>query len=262
VTLRVNPRRATTDAVVAELEAAGVAVERGRLVADALVVRGTGDPRALPAVRDGRATPQDQGSQAVVGVLDPQPGERVLDVAAAPGGKATAAAERVGDDGLVVAADLYPGRLRLVRDAALRLGLISIQPVVSDGARATGAVREFRPGAPRRSVQRPGCTASTGRGALARTPERRRAARVAAARPPASRGGGRHPGGRLVYAVCTLTRAETSDIDTWAAAALPELVALEPPGEPWRRQGRGAVILPCDADTDGMFVLAFERSRT
>ena len=50
-------------------------------------------------MRDGRATPQDQGSQAVVDVLDPQPGDRVLDVAAAPGGKATAGAERVGDDG-------------------------------------------------------------------------------------------------------------------------------------------------------------------
>src|SRR5262249_24710850 len=81
-TLRPNPRRTTPDALVAELERQRIRVERGRVVPDALVVSGLGDPAELPSVVQGRATPQDQGSQAVVEVLDPQPGDRVLDVAA------------------------------------------------------------------------------------------------------------------------------------------------------------------------------------
>ena len=74
-----------------------------------------GDIGALARVREGRATPQDQASQAVVAVLDPQPGERVLDLAAAPGGKSAASAERMRDEGLVVAADVNAGRMRAAR---------------------------------------------------------------------------------------------------------------------------------------------------
>jgi len=69
------------------------------------------------------------------------------------------------------------------------------------------------------------------------------------------------PGGRLVYSVCTLTKIETQAIDAFAASELPEFVALDPPGSPWRRHGRGALLVPSVARTDGMFVLVLERSR-
>jgi 16S rRNA (cytosine967-C5)-methyltransferase len=139
VTLRPNPLRTTTEALTEELaggpEGPGVHVETGRLVGDALLVRGVGDLARLPAVAEGRATPQDQASQAVAAAVGARPGERILDLAAAPGGKATAMAEAMGDDGLVVAADLRPGRAGRVRDAALRLGLRSVQTLVADGRR-------------------------------------------------------------------------------------------------------------------------------
>src|SRR5579871_779023 len=135
VTLRVNRARTDPETVAAELRDANVEVTRGSLVPDALLVRHTGDLAALPAVRDGRVSPQDQASQAVVGILDPQPGERVLDLASAPGGKATAAAERMRGDGLVVAADLHPGRVRTIVRAAERLSLQSlVVPVIADGS--------------------------------------------------------------------------------------------------------------------------------
>ncbi|HEX9505036.1 MAG TPA: transcription antitermination factor NusB, partial [Acidimicrobiia bacterium] len=63
VTLRPNPCRTSADELETELQRAGVHVERGALIRDALLVRGIGDPARLPAVRDGRATPQDQASQ-------------------------------------------------------------------------------------------------------------------------------------------------------------------------------------------------------
>ncbi|HKN90268.1 MAG TPA: transcription antitermination factor NusB, partial [Acidimicrobiia bacterium] len=141
VTLRPNPLRTTPEALAAELTGdrdagpAGVQVEPGRLVPSALLVRGVGDLARLPAVAEGRATPQDQASQAVAAAVAARPGERILDMAAAPGGKATALAEAMGDDGLVVAADLRPGRAARIGDAALRLGLHSVQVLVADGRR-------------------------------------------------------------------------------------------------------------------------------
>jgi 16S rRNA (cytosine967-C5)-methyltransferase len=67
------------------------------------------------------------------------------------------------------------------------------------------------------------------------------------------------PGGRLLYAVCTLTAAETVAIDEWLALTRPDLVAEPPPGPPWSAVGRGARLLPQAARTDGMYVLALRR---
>ena len=65
-----------------------------------------------------------------------------------------------------------------------------------------------------------------------------------------------------MYSVCTLTRAETVDVDVWAERHLPAFDALAPPGAPWRPLGRGALLLPQAAGTDGMYVLVLRRDRT
>ena len=232
MTLRVNRVRTTPEDVAAELRDAGMEVARGTLVPDALVVRHSGDLAAVPAVRDGRVTPQDQSSQAIVGVLDPQPGDRVLDVAAAPGGKATAAAERMHGDGIVVAADLHRGRARTIARAALRLELHNmIAPIVANGSHPP-----VRDGAFDRVLLDAPCS---GLGVLRRRPDARwrvEPSAVEAARGACNASCSRpraravRPGGRLVYSVCTVTPAETIEIDAWAAASLPEFVAVAPPG--------------------------------
>jgi 16S rRNA (cytosine967-C5)-methyltransferase len=260
ITLRVNPLRATVGDVERELAAHGARVERGALVADALVVRDAGDVGALPAVRDGRVTPQDQASQAIVAVLDPQPGECVLDVAAAPGGKATASAERMRNTGLVVAADASAGRVRFLARNAARLGLDAIAPVVADGRAVS-----FRPGVFDRVLLDAPCS---GLGVLRRRPDARWRVQPGSVddlgalqrRMLFSASSAVRPGGRLVYAVCTLTHAETIAVDEFAADALPEFTALAPPVAPWRAHGRGALLLPSDARTDGMYVLALQRA--
>lgn len=255
MTLRPNPARTTAGLLAEELRAAGAQVAHGDLVPDALVVRAAGDPAALPAVVEGRATPQDQASQAVVALVGAGPGHRVLDVAAAPGGKATGLAELVGPQGLVVAADVHPGRLALVTRAARRLGLGSVAPLVADGRRPP-----LRAGAFDRVLLDAPCT---GLGVLRRRPDARWRVReedvdrlaglqrllLAGVAPLVA------PGGRLVYSVCTLTAAETLGVDAWAGDALPGFEAQAPPGAPWRPWGRGAVLLPHVAGTDGMFVL-------
>ena len=226
------------------------------------MVRGIGDPARLPAVREGRATPQDQGSQAVVAVLAPAPGERVADVAAAPGGKATAIAERVGASGAVVALDVDAGRVRMIDGVRHRIGLPHLFPTGGRRAPAAAAGGLLRPGAARRAVQRhrraappPRCplAARTGR-AVAELAALQRDLLAAAA--PLVR-----PGGTLVYSVCTLTRAETVGVDDWARTRTCPASRPRPrPGAPWIPHGRGALLLPQAAGTDGMFVLALQRT--
>jgi 16S rRNA (cytosine967-C5)-methyltransferase len=270
VTLRPNARVATPSSLTREFgggdEAAGpgagarsrgsgVEIEAGSLVTEALRVRGVGDPARLPAVSEGRATPQDEGSQAVVGALSPQPGERIADLAAAPGGKATAIAERVGPTGSVVALDLDAGRTRLVREAAHRLELPWLQVGVADGLRPPLRQASFD-----RVLLDAPCS---GIGVLRRradarwrlTPEvieecaaLQRDLLLAAASLV-------RPGGLLVYSVCTLTPEETIGVDEFAAEHLPGFTAEAPPRRPWRVHGRGALLLPYERGTDGMFVL-------
>jgi 16S rRNA (cytosine967-C5)-methyltransferase len=250
--------RTTTTAVLDELRADGLDAARGSLVDDAVVLAQPGDPRAIDAVRKGRATPQDQASQAVARVLDARAGEVVADLAAAPGGKATAAGETMRDNGVVVASDAHAGRVRLVRAAAQRLHLGSVQPVVADARRPP-----LRPGSFDRVLLDAPCS---GLGVLRRRPEARWRVTpadvddLAALQRDLLRSAATlvRPGGRLVYSVCTVTVAETLAIDAWAHDALDGFAALAPPGAPWRPHGRGALLLPHDAGTDGMFVLSLE----
>ncbi|HEX4490612.1 MAG TPA: 16S rRNA (cytosine(967)-C(5))-methyltransferase RsmB [Acidimicrobiia bacterium] len=262
VTLRVNPMRATPADVARPLRDAGARVEAGRLLPDALVVTGVGDVGALDAVRNGRATPQDEASQAVAQLVarELRDGARVLDVAAAPGGKSTAIAEWTRDHVLVVAADLHRARVGRIKEAAQRLRLGSVAPLAADGralpvpAEAFDAVLVDAP--------------CSGLGALRRRPDARWRIQPADVETLAaiqrdllaSAIAAVAPGGRLVYAVCTYAAAETLGVDEWLAATHPELAPLPPPGSPWRAHGRGALLLPSDAGTDGMFVLHLRRS--
>lgn len=261
VTLRVNPRRATVDGVERELVDAGAHVTRGDLVPDALLVTGSGDVGALACVRDGRATPQDQASQAVAAIVAATSDERVLEVGAAPGGKATALGEAVDGRGLVVAADLHPARTAMVRAATRRLRLDTVVALVADGRRLP-----LRPGAFDAVLLDAPCS---GLGVLRRRPEARWRLQPAAITELAAlqrdllgaAAAAVRPGGRLVYSVCTLSDAETVAVDEWAATALPDFRALPPPAPPWQSVGRGARLLPSAADTDGMYCLVLEAPR-
>lgn len=261
VTLRPNLSRTSTSDLEAELRRTGVEVRPGTLVPGALVTRGIGDPAALAAIREGRATPQDEASQAVVTLLAPREGERVLDVAAGPGGKATAIGELVEMSGTVVALDLHGGRLRLVADAARRLGLHNVQCMRADGRHLPVA-----PGSFDRVLLDAPCS---GLGVLQRRPEARWRARADAIETLAAlqrsllaaAASAVRPGGLLVYSVCTLTAEETVEVGEHAVATLTGFEVLEGPGSPWRTWGPGALLLPHDAGTDGMFVLALHRRR-
>lgn len=165
-----------------------------------------GDPAEHPGFAEGYFTIQDETSMKAAPLLDPKPGERVLDLCAAPGGKTTHLAELMGDRGLVVAVDL-PDRIGRVREAARRLRLGCIRAVAADGTRV--AFRE-----PFDAVLLDAPCSNTG--VLARRPDARwriREAdifRAAELQRRLLRNAVRllRPGGRLVYSTCSLEPEE------------------------------------------------------
>ena len=210
--VRVNRRR-TNPAQLTELLAAGGIRARPAVYADdALIIEPGGDPLALPGYREGWYALQGEASQLVVAVLDPQPGARVLDVCAAPGGKATAAAERAAD-GLVVAVDRSGRGLRLGRRVAARLGLANVVAVRGD-ARTLPLAADWRADAV--LVDAP----CSGLGTLRQHPEikwRRSPADLAAlaalqAELLSAAAARVAPGGVLVYATCTISTIENAGV--------------------------------------------------
>ena len=200
---------------------------------------------------------QDLASQWVAEAVGAQAGERVADTCAGPGGKATAMAST---GAWVAASDAQPGRAGLVADNATKLRS-DVAVVAADGRRPA-----WRPASFDRVLVDAPCS---GLGVLRRRPD----ARWRATAEDVTRLAGLQrelvdaavelvrPGGVLVYSVCTLTADETLGLDDWLAAAHASLTPLSPPeGRGWRPHGRGAILLPQVAGTDGMFLLRVRRT--
>jgi 16S rRNA (cytosine967-C5)-methyltransferase len=204
---------------------------------------------------------QDEASQMVaarlVSLLEPVRDARVLDVCAAPGGKATAIAHAVR--GLVAAGDIVASRAALIASNAARVGADGVAPLVADGT-----APPFRPGVFDLILVDAPCS---GLGVLRRRPDARwrvrpddveRLARLQK-RLLACAAAIVKPGGVVAYGVCTMTSAETAAIDNWLSRAAADLVPLPPPGDPWVPAGRGGLLLPQAAGTDGMYLLTLRR---
>lgn len=201
---------------------------------------------------------QDPASQWVVAAVGAQAGDRVLDLCAAPGGKATALA---GLGATVVAADLRPSRVRLIAGNAERVGLDPDQltAVVADGLHPPFEAASFD----RVLVDAP----CSGLGSLRRRPDARwridaeGPERLAALQTRLVDRAGElvRPGGTLTYSVCTLTAAETVDVADAFAASHPTWTVVPAPGDPWIAWGSGALLLPQTAETDGMAVFTWQR---
>ncbi len=209
------------------------------------------DVAASATVRDDGYT-QDQASQWVAELVEAGPGDRVLDLCAAPGGKSTALA---GTGAHVVAADVRPARVGLVAGNARRTGTADrVHPIVADGRAVPFAPAGFD----RVLVDAP----CSGLGVLHRRADARwrmvpeSVERLARLQAELVRGAAQlvRPGGLLVVSVCTLTARETTGVDCVVAEVRPDLEPLPPPGDPWVPWGRGALLLPQAAGTDGMAI--------
>jgi 16S rRNA (cytosine967-C5)-methyltransferase len=137
VTLRVNSHRLTREAFLERLRQAGVAACPTAISPRGVVLEKGQDVTSLPGFSAGDFYVEDEAAQLIPPILDPQPGETLLDACAAPGGKATHLAELMGDRGMIYAVDRKASRLNLLRENCERLGIQSVVPIVGDVRQST-----------------------------------------------------------------------------------------------------------------------------
>lgn len=206
--------------VIAKLERSKLRVEPGCLLLSAFAVA-SGSPSRSQPFREGHFSIQDEASQAVPLLLGAQPGDIILDLCAAPGGKTAPLARGAGAQGFVVAADRHAHRLRALRAQFQRLGLSNVRLAELDATRPLPFSQKFG----RILVDAP----CSGTGTLARHPEIRWRLRpeqlselhaiqtsmlVQALAQLA-------PGGRLVYSTCSLEPEENEAVVEEALKAYP-----------------------------------------
>ncbi|MBS1880089.1 MAG: 16S rRNA (cytosine(967)-C(5))-methyltransferase RsmB [Actinobacteria bacterium] len=267
-----EPLEASREAMLERLAAAGI--EAGAAAGpwplaapESIVVSGRLGETVPALVAAGELTPQSRGSAAAVQVLDPRPGEHVLDLCAGPGTKSGQIAARIDDRGEVIAVELDPGRAAETAEQARRLGLHSVTVIEAD-ATAPG----MAPGFDRVLLDAP----CSDLGALASRPDARwrksprLIERLVEVQEAALRNAAAvlRPGGTLVYSTCTISRAENEDrvaalLGEAGSGAVPELElddlgALAPelvaPAEP-----RALQIRPDRDRTTGFFLARFRR---
>ncbi len=258
--LRANHLKNTRASLLTLLQSESVDASPTPWSPQGIVVQSKIPVNQLPGFRDGRFQIQGEASQLVAYLLDPQPGERILDACAAPGGKTTHIAEMMTDQGEVLATDISIQGLKRLEDNATRLGLNSIRVFHAD---ANGAI----PDAPTEPFDRILVDAPcSGFGTLRSHPEikwnrveqdiqrlsrlqRRILARAA---------GYLKTGGILVYSTCTLTRDENEAAVEEFLASRNEFVlddaASYLPGQSRNMvRGRYFMALPHRHNTDGFF---------
>lgn len=132
--IRTNTLKITRSDLIAKLEEVGLVVSESKFNESGIVVVSFDDSILnLDLYKEGYFIIQDNGSMLISEILDPKPGEKVLDVCSAPGGKTTHIAELMKNEGVVVARDIYEHKLELVENSAKRLGITIVETNSHDG---------------------------------------------------------------------------------------------------------------------------------
>jgi 16S rRNA (cytosine967-C5)-methyltransferase len=245
--LRVNTLVGDPAVVASELK---VASRPAPGIAEGLILDGAFDAYASPLWGRGAIMPQARASMDVARTLDPQAGERVLDLCAAPGAKTTHLAALMGDAGEVVAVERHPGRAQALERTLGRMQVSCVSVRVADA----GQPPEGLPAAFDRVLIDPPCS---GLGTLQSRPDLRwrvnpeRIAALASEQARILRAGSAatRSGGTLVYSVCTISRVESDHIVDTFLSAHPDFVA----DGPYRRTA------PDRDGTDGFFIARLRR---
>ncbi len=263
--LRVNSRRTTADAYLEKLREAGLPARADARVPLAVVLDSPCDVRDLPGFGEGLVSVQDLGAQCVAFPLQLAAGQRVLDACAAPGGKTALIAEREPELAGLVGVDLDPQRLTRVKENLLR-GALHADLKAADAANPSAwwdgvAFDRILLDAP--------CSAL---GVIRRHPDIRIRKSPSGidklpllqARLLTSMWGMLAPGGRLVYATCTVTRSENRDVVAAFLEGTPDARIV--PAENWpgwpgfgEGDGFGRQIIPGEAGADGFYYAALEK---
>jgi 16S rRNA (cytosine967-C5)-methyltransferase len=266
--LRVNSLRASREQARARLASEGIASEPTPLSPLGLRLPKRAPLQATRAFRDGWIEPQDEGSQLLGFLLAPKPGEAVVDYCAGAGGKTLALGALMNNQGRLYAFDVSEHRLAKLDPREKRSGLSIVHRHVLDGTTET-RLQRLEAQCDAVLVDAP-CTST---GALRRNPELRLRTpdlqKFQIQQGQILEAGSRllRPGGRLVYATCSLSREENEDVVQQFLAGQSDF-EIEDAGAVLRTQGisyEGGLLklLPHRHGTDGFFgALLRKRSRT
>ena len=269
--LRVNLIKADRPDVLEELSAHQVGAVATRYSPEAIRLSSKPALAQWPAYREGRIEVQDEGSQLIARLLQPRRGEMVVDFCAGAGGKTLAIGALMRSTGRLYAFDINEKRLAGLGPRLKRSGLSNVHPVVIRNE-SDIRVKRLNGKCDRVLVDAP----CSGSGTLRRNPDLKwrfneaELQRVNEVQHSVLRAAARllKPGGRLVYATCSLLQQENQDVVNAFLAEHPdyELVAaatiLRPQSIDVDHAGRFApyfVMLPHLHGTDGFFAAALER---
>lgn len=133
---RVNTLKITTKELIELLSKKKIKVQKSEILENAILIENSGSLSKLPEFKNGLFHIEDISSQICCEVLSPKKGDSVLDVCAAPGGKSVTMAEIMQNEGLILACDLYPQRLNLIKENAQKASVNIIQTKSMDAQNA------------------------------------------------------------------------------------------------------------------------------
>ncbi|MDR3225810.1 MAG: 16S rRNA (cytosine(967)-C(5))-methyltransferase RsmB, partial [Clostridiales Family XIII bacterium] len=243
LTIRANTLKTDRNNLKKRLLERGFNVYDGKLFRNALLIEGA-EAISGRFYDSGLYSIQDEGALAAVMALDPKPGETIIDSCAAPGGKTTAIAEAMKNNGKVFALDIYKRRIRLIDKQAKRLGIDIIRTMVWDSTHTKNDLIE--------RADRVICDVPcTGLGTVRHKPEikykkwdadietlpvKQRDILAASSRYV-------KPGGVLVYCTCTISRRENEAVTRDFLKKNRDFVKLE------QKQ-----LTPDEEGTDGFYI--------
>ncbi len=261
LTLRANTLRQGRQALAERLrQEEGMGARLTAYAPDGVIVDHAGSPGRWGGFAEGAFTVQDEGSMLVTHLLEPAAGETVADVCAAPGTKTTQLAQLMDNRGRVLAFDPQPRRLDLVRDAAARLGATIVE---TRGGTAEALAPGFADICDAVLVDAP----CSNLGVLRRNPEvkwRRQPSDIVAAASRqqtilAAAATMVRPGGRLVYATCSLEPEENDEVARALLTARPDFRPDPPSRFPLPLVDGVLRCLPHRHGTDGFTAVRFRR---
>ncbi|UCD06098.1 MAG: 16S rRNA (cytosine(967)-C(5))-methyltransferase RsmB [candidate division WOR-3 bacterium] len=210
-----------------------------------------------PLMKQGYISIHDEAQGLVCHLVDPKPGEKIVDLCSAPGSKATYMAELMKNEGMIVAVEISNERLKLVVENAARLGISIIKPVIADG-------RYYKLEKVDKVLVDAPCTNA---GVIAKRPEvkdrvnKKVVMRLAKLQYDLLMNAATFlkKGGSLIYSTCSILPDENEEVIAQFLKDNPDF-EIEPAKKFTAQGDEFLKILPCDYNTDGIFAARLKKT--
>lgn len=261
VYIRVNTIKTSVSAIEALFEEYGITSMRIDGADNCLLCHSDIPMHLMQSFKEGMFYIQDMASQLAVMLLDPKPGEALIDMCSAPGGKSLLAAQLLDNKGEIRAFDIHEHKIDIIRQNALKYGIDIIKADVSDSSVFDPLLAD--------KADRIICDVPcSGLGIIRKKPDIRYKSQDSIASLPDTQykilenaAGYLKPGGRLVYSTCTIIKEENTDIINRFLKEHPDF-ELSPFETPVTGSTPGYVtLLPNEHNCDGFFISVLDRKQ-